>query len=245
MYNTKKSALIAVRHNGRDLQGVREKWKKDRQICLTAVQQTCSALQYVCEELKVDREFCLAAVQRNGKSLFYVTEELKMDRQICLAAVQQNGWALRYVCGELKKDREICLAAVKQNGWVFKHVCKELKKDKEICLAAVRQVITRYDKIQSVQEKRSVLWFVNKQIRKKRLPQTFIHDAAKFGLCWEEGMKELLWNAGQEIFQQDTESGLYPCILVASSNRSDLGTIYEMLKHCPGVLSQQQVSLKK
>ncbi len=53
-------------------------------------------------------------------------------------------------------------------------------------------------------------------------------------------MKELVLNAGEEIFQQDTESGLRPCILVASSNRSDLGTVYEMLKHCPEILLQEQ-----
>ncbi len=58
-------------------------------------------------------------------------------------------------------------------------------------------------------------------------------------------MKELVWNAGQEILQPDTESGLYPCILIASSNRSDVRTIYEMLKHGPGILPQEQVSLKK
>ncbi len=157
-----------------------------------------------------------------------------MDREICLAVVQQHcGLALDYFCEELKKDREICLAAVQQDGGALSYVCEELKKEREICLAAVQQ-------------DGQALQHVCEEFKKDReICLVFLHDASKFGLCWDEGMKELVWNAGQEIFQQDTESGLYPCILVASSNRSDVGTVYEMLKHCPEILPYQQVLLKK
>ncbi len=120
--------------------------------------------------------------------------------------------------------------------------CKELQSDREICLAAVQEVITRYDEIERVQTRSNLILLVTDQILKDVLPQSFVHDAAKFGLRWEEGMEELVQNAGQELFQQDTESGLYPCILLASINRSDVETVYEMLKHCPEILPQQQVS---
>ncbi len=134
---------------------------------------------------------------------------------------------------------------MQQSGWALEYVCEELKKDGEICLAAVQQVITTYKATDYVHGEKEKLLFVKEQIQKEVLPQTFLHDVAKFGLCWDEGMKELVGNAGQEIFQQDTESGLYPCMLVASSNRSDVGTVYEMLKHFPEILPQQQASQKK
>ncbi len=46
MYNTRRSALQAVKRN------VSEKLKNDRLICLAAVQRDVEALQFVSEELK-------------------------------------------------------------------------------------------------------------------------------------------------------------------------------------------------
>ncbi len=185
--------------------------KNDGEICLAAVKESGWALEYVGEEMKKDREICLAAVQQIGYALEYVGEELTKDREICLSAVKKSGVALEYVCEELKKDREICLAAVRKNGEALKYVGEELTKDREICLAAVQQFFTTYDL------SFYGLMFVKKQIQKKVLPQTFVHNASKFSLRWDEGMKEHVQNAGQEIFQQGYRIrpiSMYPCSFI-------------------------------
>ncbi len=109
------------------------------------------------------------------------------DREICLAAVQHTGWALKYVCEELKNDREICLAAVQQDGLSLNYIFEDLKMDRNICFAAAQEVLSTYDLFDFFTKKKRLL-FVKQQIQKEVLPQSFLHDAAKFGLYWGEGI---------------------------------------------------------
>jgi hypothetical protein len=63
------------------------------------------------------------------------------------------------------------------------------------------------------------------------------HVAADHGVTWENGMSNLLLNSEEyyHVEHEDPGTGLYPFMLAASGEGSDLRTIYELLRISPGL----------
>ncbi len=62
-----------------------------------------------------------------------------------------------------------------------------------------------------------------------------LHTAAENGLGWSNGL-ELILNANEEVLEcRDEVTGLFPYMLAASGERSDLDSIYELLRRNPGL----------
>ncbi len=166
-YN-RQEALALVKKDGRNLQLLSDKFKKDKEIVYQAIKQNpYEGLKYADESLKSDRELVSMAVFHNGGALCMADEDLRKDRELLLTAIkvtknprftlvcanksfrkdkevilalmQRDPVALTMADKSLKKDREVVLSSVKLAGYTLHAADDSFKKDRELVLKAVRQ----------------------------------------------------------------------------------------------------------
>jgi hypothetical protein len=58
-----------------------------------------------------------------------------------------------------------------------------------------------------------------------------INIAALHGLKWENGMKEVAVESREEVGNADALTALFPFMLAAAGQSSDLSSIYELMLH--------------
>ena len=67
-----------------------------------------------------------------------------------------------------------------------------------------------------------------------RLP---IHFAITSGLTWRTGVRDIIFADSSVLNEMDRSDGLFPFMQAAAYGRSDLSTIYRLLRENPAVLS--------
>ena len=92
------------------------KYKRDREIVLTAVMIDGDALEYASKKLRNDKEIVLEAVRYRGIALKYASVTLRNDDEIVLTAVSFDCRALQYASNRLKDNENIILAAILENN---------------------------------------------------------------------------------------------------------------------------------
>ena len=139
---------------------------------------------------------------------------------------------------QLKNDRDIALAAVRHDGWSIKFLHEDMQYDKDIVLAAVHQVLTRISNDGDDDGYDDNFGFLKVQIL-KGVVGSLVHEVARVGLRWDEGMKEVLDDSQsiQEVEPSDPHTGLNPILLAATSSRMDIGSIFKMIQHKPELIS--------
>lgn len=133
-------ALAAVRHDGRALKHVRERFENDREIVEAAVDSDGVAVRWASDTLRFDRSISERAVTTCGEAWGYLELKFMADRHVTLIAAKTYGNLLGNVLATVwRTDREIVLMAVNQNGEAVRYAAGRARSDREILLAAVRQ----------------------------------------------------------------------------------------------------------
>lgn len=73
--------------------------------------------------------------------------------------------------------------------------------------------------------------------------KSIVHTCAKYGIKWNDGMKEVVHSNANEIGKIDEDMGLYTFMLAAEGNRSDLSSIYELIRMRPDLVTRHHNQL--
>ncbi|MCR5348097.1 MAG: DUF4116 domain-containing protein [Bacilli bacterium] len=126
--------LLAMKTAGMYFEELKQEFRFDREITLTAVSNYHAALPYTSDELKDDKEVVLASVQGEWTHFNFAaaSERLRNDKEVVLAAVTHDGYSIADASEEMKKDPEVILAAMKTSPLAFNLLPEELKNDPEV-----------------------------------------------------------------------------------------------------------------
>ena len=220
---------------------------EDKDQMLKLVSLYGPALKWASTELRGDSDVVLEAVRKSGIALFWATEELQDDKVVVLTAIRQNAHALEFASAAMQSNERVVLEALK-----FDKLASEgLRNDKDVALRASREgrsgVIdwVSYDllsenlevMIAALSYGRS---FVDEEEIAPKLEASAVASncdiislAAKYGLRWRLGLKEIVEGNRDQCEEFDERSGLCPFMLSAASPFSDLETIFHLAKHAP------------
>lgn len=142
-----KSELLEMYKCGRgiSLQGLDEKFRKDKDIVKEAVKRNGSDLQYADRCLRDDEEIVRMALLQSddgGKNIQYAGEKCRENRELLLLAQEKNEYyVLQWATETLRSDKEFVHRVLKSNkilsGYNLEYVSDELKDDEETVLIAV------------------------------------------------------------------------------------------------------------
>ena len=76
---------------GGSLTQLKESYRGDPEVVLTAVQNNGSAFRHASDRLRSDKDFLLAAIERSCDVLCYVSDEWRWNRDFVLEAIHRNG----------------------------------------------------------------------------------------------------------------------------------------------------------
>ena len=256
--NNRKIVLAAVKQNARALEcaifDVNYSYRSDREIILEAVKQNPIYITNASQSLLKDKDFLLEAVKANGMALkelpIYDSSYLikpwtdamsKNANEIVSVAVEQNGLALKHAPNDLKEKKGIVLLAVNENGEALQFAHGNTKDLLSVRFAAV---VTEATRKRLLQNQESNLAGSEKTLNKDMVMKTMkemaehldcsvIHLAAEHGFEWENGLKDLVYKFSDETNVSDKATGLYPFMIAASSNDTDLNTMYNMISCSP------------
>ena len=254
----RKIVLAAVKQNARALEcaisDVDVSYRSDREIILEAVKQNAIYITNASQSLLKDKDFLVEAVKVNGMALkelhihdsSYIIKPWtdvmsKNANEIVSVAVEQNGLALKHAPNDLKDKKGIVLLAVNENGEALKFAHGNTKDLLSVRFAAVATEATRKrlfaNKESNSTEDEKIL---NKDMVMKTMKEmaehldcSVVHLAAEHGFQWENGLKDIMYKFSDETNVSDKTTGLYPFMIAASSDDSNLNTMYNMILCSP------------
>ena len=124
----KDAVIVAVEHDGDDLEHAHASLQRDRDVVLVAVREGpakdgafMNALAGLwnwslkwSQGCRKERNFVVAIAGRNWRVLEHAGQVQRADKQLVLAAVRQDGLAIQYAAASLQADPDIRAAAAAQ-----------------------------------------------------------------------------------------------------------------------------------
>ena len=135
----KAEALNKVKENWRNLSGMSDEFKNDRDIVLAAIKENGQALKYASDDLKHNKEIVLLAVDQNWKALMHASRYIKNNKEIVLLAIKQSWKALGHSSRYIKNNKEVVLEAIKQNTEALQYCSNHLKNNRNFILELVKK----------------------------------------------------------------------------------------------------------
>lgn len=105
-------ALLAVHHNGYELQNLSEQWRCDRGVVLAAVRQSGEALRFASGAHVQDSAIVHAAVLTTPSALRFAASEIQGYRDVVIAAVREDPSVIEFANDAAKSDPEVLFNAL-------------------------------------------------------------------------------------------------------------------------------------
>lgn len=133
--STRDKALTEVKRSGLLLEQVKDEWKNDFEIVLTAVTNDGHAFVYASQELQKNKEIALAAIEQYPKIFNKIPKELLIDKKFMLSAVKFK-IDYRLVDSSLREDKDLALAFVSKKG-AYNQLPDVMKNDKDVFIKSL------------------------------------------------------------------------------------------------------------
>ena len=234
--NDPEIVIAAIKQAAFVLQIVPKELRHTKRIVLAAVQTSGQVLNHVPVEFKNDKEIVLVAIQQCSSALEFASEELKDDRDVVLAAVKQDSTMLRFASFSIRNDLAFVVKSL-----------EVVRSSNEESLNTGGK-INGDNGVESVKQEKNFIYLkevLMQVLDSKGDKSSFsaLHSVSKLGLSWDCGMKDLVKKYPNDLYKQDdynddleeltslsATKGLYPFMLMSSSNHSDLNTVYLMTR---------------
>lgn len=152
----KKFMTFYIKCDGRNINFVSNKLKKDLELTYLAINTTPYAVEFIDNEYKDNEKLICRLLNKNIRCFEYISERLRNDKKIiikCIKILQslsikkssefdktfefEAAILLRYTSPINRSDKEIVLPLITLNGYALQYASNELKQNKEIVYAAI------------------------------------------------------------------------------------------------------------
>lgn len=223
-----RNFVLQVVRNGHNL-GIKDKFKKDRDIVLAAVKNEGFNILDAAEELRDDKEIMITAILNapTDKTTFILSlasDRLKDDKDVVMTAVRREGSSLEFASERLRDNKELVSIAIKNGLEVLQYASDRLRDDEDIVLLAIEtdsKDIVEYYCLNNMS-----FDYASKRLKDDR---EFILKIIKINPCALEHASERLKDDKAILEEAAKELAIRPNLLQYAMHRAKYNSTLELL----------------